>query len=436
MFQLDYLDPLRYLWRVFAADSSPRQVAVGIALGMMIGLVPKGNLVAVSLAFLLFGLRVNVGAGLLAAFLVSLWSPRIDQLTHGLGIRVLNVPWVFQHLAAWFDMPLVAWTSLNNTVVMGGLLLGAMLFYPVFHLSELLLSQVRALGSASSACFAGSLSEPPKERGMIRWRYVLPRLALVLLLVGGLWLGLNPLARWVLTRGGEAMIGARVELGDVQVNLFRTHVQLDQIRIADPHSPMKNLFQTDCMLLDLDPSAALRRKLVVREGSLTGIEFNTQRDTSGALERPPEDEEPASGSMLWKEAAARGEAWLETSADTLQQDLKNELQTVQLTREIVVRWPREYAQLETDAQQIERQRVSCATWSTRSKIAPWSISSKSSPPWLNWNNCGAIWCRRGANCSGCNSRFARTVVPSLGQKNTMCSTCGSGSRSRRWTARR
>ena len=141
MFQLDYLDPLRYLWRVFAADSSPRQVAMGIALGMMIGLVPKGNLVAVSLAVLLFGLRVNIGAGLLAAFLVSVCSERIDQVTHGLGIRVLNIPWVYQHLAVWFDKPLVAWTSLNNTVVMGGLLLGVVLFYPVFHLSELLVAR-------------------------------------------------------------------------------------------------------------------------------------------------------------------------------------------------------------------------------------------------------------------------------------------------------
>ena len=190
---------------------------------------------------------------------------------------------------------------------------------------------------------------------MIRWRYLLPRLVFVLLLVSGLWWGLSPLLRWVLVRGGEAAVGARVELGDVQVNLFRTHVQLDQLRIADPDAPMKNLFQTERVLLDLDPAAALRRKLVVVEGSLTGIELNTRRETSGALEAPPEDEPSEGGSELWEDAAARGEAWLETSATALQYEFENELQTVQLTRDMVQRWPREYAQLETEAQQLERQ---------------------------------------------------------------------------------
>ncbi len=141
MFQLQHLEPVRYLWRLFAADGSPRQVAMGIALGAMIGLVPKGNLVAVGLTVLLFALRVNVGSGMLVAFLVSLLSPQFDVLTHRIGSRVLCQPVVYDRLAAWYELPLVPWTSLNNTVVMGGALLGLALFYPIFHLSESLLTR-------------------------------------------------------------------------------------------------------------------------------------------------------------------------------------------------------------------------------------------------------------------------------------------------------
>ena len=141
MLQLQYLKPVRYLWRLFAADGSPRQVAMGIALGVMIGLVPKGNLIAVGLAVLLLGLRVNVGSGLFVAFLVSLLSSHLDVLTHRIGIRVLSQPVVYDRLAAWYELPLVPWTSLNNTVVMGGALLGLALFYPIFHVGESLLSR-------------------------------------------------------------------------------------------------------------------------------------------------------------------------------------------------------------------------------------------------------------------------------------------------------
>ena len=145
MFRLEYLEPVRYLWRVFAADSAPRQVATGIALGMAIGLLPKWNLIVVSLTVLLFALRVNVGSGLLTAFVVSLISPHLDPVTHGIGIRILNRPDVYHRLANWYDLPLVAWTSLNNTVVLGGCVLAFALFYPVYHLSESVLWRIGPL---------------------------------------------------------------------------------------------------------------------------------------------------------------------------------------------------------------------------------------------------------------------------------------------------
>ena len=61
------LRPLRLVAKALVAENSPRQLALGFALGMMVGLVPKGNLIALGLTLVLFGTRVNVGAGLVAA---------------------------------------------------------------------------------------------------------------------------------------------------------------------------------------------------------------------------------------------------------------------------------------------------------------------------------------------------------------------------------
>jgi hypothetical protein len=76
---------------------------------------------------------------LLVAFALSLLGTHLDRLTHGIGVHVLQNQWVYAQLSHGYALPLVPWTSLNNTVVVGGLLLGAVLFYPVFHLSESLL---------------------------------------------------------------------------------------------------------------------------------------------------------------------------------------------------------------------------------------------------------------------------------------------------------
>jgi len=128
--------PLRLALRALTTDCSARQLALGFALGLVIGLVPKGNLIAVSLTVLLFATRVNLGVGLLTAMGVSALAPVVDPLLHGFGWKILTHPGVQTCLASWYERPLIPWTDLDNTVVAGGLALGLVLFYPAYHLSR------------------------------------------------------------------------------------------------------------------------------------------------------------------------------------------------------------------------------------------------------------------------------------------------------------
>jgi uncharacterized protein (TIGR03546 family) len=141
---LNFLSPFRYLYKLFTKDDSPKQLAFGIALGVTIGLIPKGNLIAVLLTVLLFAFRTNLGAGLLAIFGVSTFAEKLDPLLHGIGARVLGHPAIYDRMSKLYEQPLMPWTSLNNTVVVGGVILGAALFYPVYHLSEMLFDRYYA----------------------------------------------------------------------------------------------------------------------------------------------------------------------------------------------------------------------------------------------------------------------------------------------------
>ncbi len=135
---LSFLHPFRYFYKLFTKDDSPKQLAFGVALGMAIGLIPKGNLVAATLTVLLFAFRTNLGAGLLTVCAVSSFSARLDPLLDGIGTRLLSNATVYAWMAKLYELPLVPWTALNNTVVMGGVVLGVALFYPAYHLSEML----------------------------------------------------------------------------------------------------------------------------------------------------------------------------------------------------------------------------------------------------------------------------------------------------------
>jgi uncharacterized protein (TIGR03546 family) len=134
---------LRSIVSLFTAAGSPRQIAFGVALGATIGLVPKGNLTAALLAILLLSLRVNLTAGTAAAVLFSWLGVWTDPLAHRIGSAILTHTAVQPVGAYLFDLPFVPWTALNNTVVLGSLVLGLVLFYPVYWLSYVVLENHR-----------------------------------------------------------------------------------------------------------------------------------------------------------------------------------------------------------------------------------------------------------------------------------------------------
>lgn len=132
---LALINPLRYLWKALSAERSPNQIAWGVALGVLVGLVPKGNLTAWLFGIILVATKVNLGAGMLAAILVSTISVGIDPLTHEIGLRLLKIQSIQQMLGRLSEKPLVPWLALNNTVVLGSVVLGLSVLYPVKHLA-------------------------------------------------------------------------------------------------------------------------------------------------------------------------------------------------------------------------------------------------------------------------------------------------------------
>lgn len=135
--------PVRTLVEALVTNNSSRELAAGFALGMVLGLVPKGNLIAVSLLVLLFSLRVNRGAGLLAAFAFSWFGGVLDPFAHKTGIYLLSLGSMQATYASMLQLPFGPWFEFNNTVVAGSLAIGAYLCYPVFLLSYLALRAVR-----------------------------------------------------------------------------------------------------------------------------------------------------------------------------------------------------------------------------------------------------------------------------------------------------
>jgi uncharacterized protein (TIGR03546 family) len=126
--------------RALLASSGPGQLAAGFTLGMVIGVLPKGNLIALLLCVLLFVSRCNKGVGLVAAVVFSFVGVWTDPFAHRVGLIALNFKPLESIYAAVFNLPFGPWFAFNNTVVVGALLIGIYLAYPVYWITRQLFS--------------------------------------------------------------------------------------------------------------------------------------------------------------------------------------------------------------------------------------------------------------------------------------------------------
>ena len=130
------LRPFRLFFKALVVDATPGQMALGLALGVLVGLVPKGNLLAIGLMMLMCSLRVNLGVGLATVFATSWIGVLLDPISHRIGEFLLKNESLRPLWEAMYDTMLLPWTDFNNTVVLGSFSMGAAAFVPLYFLSK------------------------------------------------------------------------------------------------------------------------------------------------------------------------------------------------------------------------------------------------------------------------------------------------------------
>ena len=119
------------------------EIAGGAAFGLMLALVPAGNLLWLGLLVVMFLVKVNSAVALLFLAVFKALAPLADPALDPLGYAVLTaapLAGVFGWLA---NLPVVPFTRFNNSLVMGGLLAGIVLWVPFYLLVRALASLYR-----------------------------------------------------------------------------------------------------------------------------------------------------------------------------------------------------------------------------------------------------------------------------------------------------
>jgi uncharacterized protein (TIGR03546 family) len=130
---LALLKLLQSLFKTLHSEGTPGQIAGGIALGAALGLTPLMNLHNAIVVVLLCIINVSFGAGLLGMALFAPIGFMLDPIFDRVGHWLLTDVTALRSFFVWIEnQPVLAYTNLTNTVVLGSVVGWLLLFLPIY----------------------------------------------------------------------------------------------------------------------------------------------------------------------------------------------------------------------------------------------------------------------------------------------------------------
>lgn len=122
------------LLKALNSNAKPSQIANSFCIGLILGFMPKNNLLWYILLVFFAFVRINKTGYLIMILAGSLTASFLDPLFDTVGYAVLTFP-KFQSFFMWLlDVPFVGFTKFNNTIVCGSLVLGILCYIPLFFI--------------------------------------------------------------------------------------------------------------------------------------------------------------------------------------------------------------------------------------------------------------------------------------------------------------
>jgi len=125
------------------ANTRPGEIAAGIAFGFLLALQPGMTIVRIIFLAFAFMLKINMPALFFSLLVFALGAPVFDIISDAFGGFVLGLSFLKGLFTTLYNMPLVPYTRFNDTLVMGGLVLGVLAWAPLFFLFRRLVQAYR-----------------------------------------------------------------------------------------------------------------------------------------------------------------------------------------------------------------------------------------------------------------------------------------------------
>lgn len=135
MFVLEFVAKLI---KILRSEISPNHISWGFVFGMILGLTPFLSLHNLIVVILIIILKVNLATAIFSFGIFSAIAYLVDPLFHSFGYYLLVDLESLNSFWTWlYNVPILALSKFNNTVVMGSLVSSLILGLPVYFLVKI-----------------------------------------------------------------------------------------------------------------------------------------------------------------------------------------------------------------------------------------------------------------------------------------------------------
>jgi len=110
------------------------EIAAGFAWGLLLGLIPAGNVFWIVLFVASFFFKHHHASKLVVLAILKIIGGAVAPLMDTVGWAFLHIDALQPFFTTLYNMPFVPLTQFNNTLVAGGLVSGIVLWLPIFFL--------------------------------------------------------------------------------------------------------------------------------------------------------------------------------------------------------------------------------------------------------------------------------------------------------------
>ena len=131
------LKAIAKLLGAISSNTRPGAIAHAVSCGVLLGFMPKDNLLWYILFIFILFMNIQRGAYALSILLGAAFTVFLDPRFDSVGYSILTIESVKPYYASLLDIPFVAFTKFNNTVVMGSFVCGVAAYIPLYVLARL-----------------------------------------------------------------------------------------------------------------------------------------------------------------------------------------------------------------------------------------------------------------------------------------------------------